>query len=53
MPKKKKPLQDFDFNLDLKWSYDIKVKARNKPEAKRKAVEKLLKQLKQKDFNIY
>jgi len=47
------PKKKYKVNLDMKWSHDILVTASNLPEAKRKAVEKLIKKLKPSDFNIY
>ena len=45
-------MKNYLVNVDMIWSRNFTLKAKNKPEAKRKAFERFLKYAKSKDFNI-
>lgn len=50
---RKKPIKKYRVDLDLKYSYDFVVSGRTAAEAKKAAFDKLMKKLKQRDFNIW
>jgi len=45
-------MKNYKVDFDMKYSHEVVVKAYNQVDAKKRALAKFLKQLKQSDFNI-